>query len=373
MDSGTIGHTWYKATWVRTIWVAAGVPSFCAMLYCFLNYASGLRLFMPSNTRAAVDAATDDEMRPSAYGYLIDTADLPVDADVDASVNRWIKRGACAEIVYAVTLLALAITTSSHENDIELSMDSLEALFMCGCKFCVGYYAQQVHRHMSRASKTIAGPWLCVFAFSKFLMGCFCLLLSVGYVLYEMIRKVETSPDHESIMSVASSGLLGPLALLLGLHSPRRANTIILFCLVCSATLSLSLQTLSAFACFRIRERLAYIDDRRSVPRDIVRWWVALALCTFAAGIGMWLLPVAFIFEVSVDIWTWLGACYLIAASSQIGAGICMFRMNMLVKAFFASVEGKESINRAREFALRGMGGHGGSIVGKIEDAMEGY
>mmetsp|Transcript_7763 Transcript_7763/g.8465 ORF Transcript_7763/g.8465 Transcript_7763/m.8465 type:complete len:332 (+) Transcript_7763:92-1087(+) len=301
-----------------------GLPCFAAMGYCVLS-ANGVQFGLPTELYPPSDNVAPLK---SAYGVLLDVSDMSV--DVDNVIQRWVMRGVVASILYAVMLLALAITTVVHMNlgvSITFALEGLEAFLMFACKLTVGAGAHQVHRRLSRLSRTATGSWVLVIALAMDALAVCALALMVVYLWAE----IETSKLRAEYCQ-------------LGYY----------FCW--SLFLSMLFQSVAAFALFRIRERAeALIADRNAFSRIIGNHWSVLVTGTFGVGVGLWLVSALFVFSHlhSVDPFQWMSLFYLLAAGCQAMSGLSMLSINAAVRRYFQSTEGKAAMSSATEMASR--------------------
>lgn len=309
------GHGSFEA-----VALCVGLPCFALMGYCILS-AYGIFFYTPKIDDSSRIGAS---AMKSTYGFLLDVSDVNI--DVDRVVDRWVRRGVFASILFALALVALAVTTVLHLNakvELTFGLDALEAMLMLVCKMTVGICAHHVHRHLSRIARAVAASWVFVFAISNDIMAGVSLMLSLVYVSVEF---GDAATTREGMCTI-------------GYY----------FCW--SLLLAMILQSVSAFALFRIRERAAiFVGDQHVFSRVVGNHWSVLVLSTFGVGVGLWFCAALFISTShSLNPFEWMGILYLIAAFFQALAATSLLSINGAVKTYFNSSEGKDAFARVIE------------------------
>mmetsp|Transcript_32950 Transcript_32950/g.102762 ORF Transcript_32950/g.102762 Transcript_32950/m.102762 type:complete len:332 (+) Transcript_32950:3-998(+) len=318
---------WRGDAGFEAICICLGLPGFAAMAYCVLS-AHGFLRCLPE-----VLVPTERNTAPlkSAYGMLLDVSDVSV--DVDRVIESWVMRGTAASLVYATMLLALAVTTVLHMNagmSITFAIDGLEAFLMFVCKITVGAGAHHVHRRLSHMSRAVAGHWVLVVALAMDAMAVCALALAVVYVWAE-VEVQRRSGDY------CSPGYV--------------------FCW--SLILSMVFQSCAAFALYRIQERAElFVADRRFFSNIVGSHWSVLVCGTFGVGAGLWLVGALFVFSPSRSLAPerWTGLFYFLAAGSQLMSGLSMLSINVAVRKYFASPQGKASLAAVAEMVSKEQG-----------------
>ena len=304
-------------------------------------------------------------LEPSTSNAALESSAISSPEDrstLDAIVDRLIRRGARAAILFAFFMLLLAVCTivqgmvlANGKNfgviGLFFFLDACCSLAACFCKFQVGLCAHKVHNHLSALARGVAGNWVKILAWSKFFMAGMAFVLAVTF------------------LSLAFSNF-----------ESGQMWCNLLFLLICNGGLSFCAQTTAAFSLFRIHEGvMAYVSggkrsvyhispespipNNRSAKKTFARitrvWWRTLIVGTYLVGFGAGLSG-SFMFGPYFD---HVGVALLVAAVAQVMAGVAMLKLNTNVKKFFASEEGKALV-RGIEQELAGEEGGGGGPSG---------
>lgn len=284
--------------------------------------------------RAPQTASKDQRVSVSAYGCLLERSDSS--GDVDSTVDRWIVRGAVAAMLYSLGLIGLSWSTLLHVNNWKLFgrplswlWDFAFASICCVCKFVVGVCAQKVHKHLSQTSRTIAGDWVLVLAWSKYFMALCNFVLALLFL-------------------GRSWGLLEVEHMLCHL----------MYTFLITVLLSLVFQSSAAFSLLRIHDRAAaYVGDYRVFSHIVGCWWTGLVCGTFGVGAGIWLAGTMVVFDdLNDDARPFeLSAGFdLMAALSQIAAGVSMLYINRKVRHYFAPQDTTDGADKVVEMQQNG-------------------
>lgn len=116
-------------------------------------------------------------------------------------------------------------------------------------------------------------------------------------------------------------------------------------------------QCSAGLALFRIQARAAkHVDDEGVFSKVVQWWWPVLLYGTFGVGVGLWFCGAFIVFDDvydQVDPIQMMPYFYLIAALSQLAAGIAMLVTNFRVRRYFTSTEGTRAMKAAVELRPR--------------------
>jgi len=286
---------------VASVWLGFGVPSAIIMVVVMCRMCAGVSASF-SNFQDEDDIFGKSGGTPTggdaAYGPLIDGTD-PTSAE---AVNRWIFRAAFATTFYGVALLGLGITLSAHMAGSEAvasleAFEMLESLVMAATKAAVTRAACMVHCRLSPVAKTLAGPWVLIFAFAKLLMA----ITAIGGIL---IFSALAQRDFESICFA-------------------------IYIFRWSLLLALPLQCMAGFSIWRLQMKAAPYAQ----GEERVGGWVTTLVCgQFGAGTAVWWAGyLGAVHENDIA----MGGCFVVAALSQLLAGTSMLMVNRKIKQHF--------------------------------------
>jgi len=261
----------------------------------------------------------------SAYGRLLDMPyeasesepEIRANTEVDEMVNKWLLRGAVAEIVFAIGLGGLGATMILHNEWIAVSLylDAIEGFVCFCCKVVIIIASYKVYQNLSPLSRKVVGPWLHVFALAKFLMGIASFNIFVGYMIF--------AAEDDKFYNFC-----------LGAH------------FFYSALLSMIVfQTLTGVALYRIH--INAVNEIGDINRfyDVVGfWWAILVFGTFVVGIATWLIGTDFMIKEDRDGFREIGIYFSIASVFQACAGAAIFCINLRARAHFAGPKGENTI-----------------------------
>lgn len=285
--------------WARAafIWLIFGIP--CGFLiFCVL-----LRMFVSCGVVDQLEAdpfGGKDGVAPAggAYGQLIDGSD----PDSAEAVNRWIFRAAFGAIIYGLSQLSLGVTLSMHLSGSEqvASLEALEmllAIVMAFSKAAVTRAACMVHCRMTPVARQIAGPWILVYAFAK----------SLG-----------------AVSAVGSILIFSALA-----HRDFEIICLAIYLFRWSLLLALPLECLAGFSIWRTQLRA---EPYGANEVQVGGWVTSLVAGNFGAGTAVWWAGyLGAVHESDIA----MGGCFILAALSQLLAGVSMVLVNRKIKQYF--------------------------------------
>ncbi|CAE8585707.1 unnamed protein product [Polarella glacialis] len=311
---------WYNNSNFELSYFGMALLSGIFLIYSLL----GCLGLVPEDARLQADTARhalDPDMGQSSfYGQLLEPSER--NGDVDKAVDSWVNRGAWGAMLYAVCQFTLAATMMMHINygvSFGFWVDGIQAMMMFTFKFSVAISAFMVHRHLSQLSRSVAGWWVLLLAFSKLFMAISDLVLGIMYI-------------SESLEGFLSSG-----------GWSTEAGSFCMSGYIFSWTLvsSMVFQSLSGLSFSRMQARtVAYMGRKGSFSNVIGASWWLLVIGTFVAGIGLGICASLLIFDNEHDQFDPLQAisfCYSIAGISQFVAGAALLRANSQVRGHFKS------------------------------------
>jgi len=290
--------------WARVafIWLAFGIPCGLVMfLVLSRSCCSCSDIIKQDDDPFSQDG---DELPESggeaAYGPLIDGAN-PANA---AAVNRWISVGAFGIIGYGVALMGLGITLAAHmagtNAEAVASLQQLEIMecaIMAASKGVVFRAACTVHCRLSPVARTLAGPWVLVYAMAKFLGA-----MSAVAILVIFMTLAEKNYDF----------------LCMSMYLFRW-----------SLLMALPLEVLAGFAIWRAKLRA---EPYAGGEARVGGWVTSLIVGTFGAGSAVWWAGyLGAVHEADFA----MGGCFIMAALSQLLAGLSMLFINRKIKQLY--------------------------------------
>jgi len=326
----------------EALWYGLGVPCFVVMFVVTVHMILIIYNGAGSRNRGSVQMDNDDTSGKSpsvrridlsvipnplnsAYGRLLD---IPYEAsetetqvsahiEVDETVNKWLLRGAVAEIVFAMGLGGIGCTMLLHHHFIACSLflDAIEG-FVCFCsKVTIVIASYYVYTNLSPLSISVTGWWVHIFAAAKFMMGLASFNIFVGYMIF---GSEDDDPEN--------------------------------FCLAAhffySALLSIIVfQTITGVALYGVHINVVNAIGDINRFYDITGvWWAILVLGTFGVGISTWLVGADFMILDERDGFQKIGVYFSIASFFQACAGTAIFCINSRVRAHFRGPKGEKTI-----------------------------
>lgn len=250
------------------------------------------------------------ESSSSAYGPLLDVSDSNENADL--VVDRWINQGACAALFYVAGLLGLAWATQRriHNRKLTYAWECVFSLVCTVCKLMVGLCASKVHHYLSPTSHEVAGGWVLVLAWCKYLAA------ASHFLLF--------------LLFAAST---------VGLWEVEGMVCILMYIFIVSFVLVLIFQSGAALALLRINARASdYIGDANVFSEIVGSWWLGLVCGTFGVGASIWLAGATIVFDDIADDTKPEVLCAvfnLIAVVCQLLAGTSVVCINRRVRSYF--------------------------------------
>eukprot|EP00929_Paragymnodinium_shiwhaense_P101155 TRINITY_DN64008_c0_g2_i1.p1 TRINITY_DN64008_c0_g2~~TRINITY_DN64008_c0_g2_i1.p1 ORF type:complete len:509 (-),score=74.49 TRINITY_DN64008_c0_g2_i1:94-1620(-) len=311
---------WQNSQLFGGIYVLVGVV--CSLLVALM----ALRMCGVVNLQTDFDVsdAYQSSVPSSNYGFLLDGSDVSV--DVDDVVSKWIVRGAASTIIYAVGLLALAVSMAMHSKGFELSfgVDMLVCLLMVVANAVVAASSLLVHKHLSPVARTIAGPWVLVLGATKAAVAICALAWAFVFAFIEWV----------------------------GTEGPSFCYVGALFCWMLLCTLVF--QTVAGLALFRVQTRaIEAVGDDKVFSRVVYCWWNLLILGTVGVGVFLYMCGAAFVLQpllrvmsAALDPRALMPPFYCFAAISQLLAGLAMLFVNCMARKYFAETAGGRSPHR---------------------------